>query len=455
MSHRALLVLAALLNFVSFVPAAEQRPNIVVILVDDLRWDAFRCVGHPFVKTPNIDRLAKEGATFTNCFVTTPLCSPSRASFLTGQYVHRHGVKDNRNNNELSHKLITFPRLLHDSGYVSAYVGKWHMGNDDSPRPGFDHWVSFKGQGAYLNPAINVNGKVEKRQGYITDLLNQEAVRFIKESGAKPFVLYLSHKAVHGPFTPAERHKELYSPNDVKTPPSVNDDRSGKPAITANADKGQKAPAKKRKKAPAPGRFGTMLNQLRGLMAIDEGVGEILKALRDAHRLDNTMVVFTSDNGYFWGEHGLGDKRWAYEESIRIPMFVRFPPQVKAESKIDALTLNIDLAPTILDLAGVAVPKEVQGRSLAPLFRGDANDWRKSFFAEYFVEQGFPRQPTWEAVRNDRWKYIHYPADSGWDELYDLRNDRYEMKNLVRDPQHQQQVTELKAELPRLRRARN
>ncbi|MBX6314203.1 MAG: sulfatase-like hydrolase/transferase, partial [Isosphaeraceae bacterium] len=205
------------------VTAAEApaRPNIVFILVDDLRWDALGCTGHPFAETPNIDRIAREGVNFRNAFVTTPLCSPSRASFLTGRYVHAHGVKGNGDNSALSHRLVTFPRLLHDAGYETAFIGKWHMGTDDSPRPGFDRWVSFKGQGQYNDPILNVDGEAKKVEGYMTDLLNDHAVAFLKRSHEKPFLLYLSHKAVHGPFTPAERHKDLYADRTITRPESA------------------------------------------------------------------------------------------------------------------------------------------------------------------------------------------------------------------------------------------
>src|ERR1043166_5929515 len=190
-----LLLLPALSpQFASRAAEAPTRPNIIFILVDDLRWDALGCMGHPFVKTPNIDRIATEGALFKNFFVSIPLCSPSRGSFLTGQYAHTHGVTDNGDHAALSHKLITFPRLLHDAGYETAYVGKWHMGNDDSPRPGFDRWVSFKGQGAYEDPSINVDGTASKVTGYMTDILNEHALNFVKAEHKKPFALYLAHK---------------------------------------------------------------------------------------------------------------------------------------------------------------------------------------------------------------------------------------------------------------------
>jgi N-acetylglucosamine-6-sulfatase len=194
-----------------------------------------------------------------------------------------------------------------------------------------------------------------------------------------------------------------------------------------------------------------MRQQLRCLASIDEGVGDLLKALEETKQLDNTLFVFTSDNGYFWGEHGgLGDKRWAYDESIRVPLLARYPKLIRPGTSIDGLALNIDIAPTMLELAGVAVPKEVQGRSLLPLCRGGATGWRTSFLCEYFQEPAYPQVPTWQAVRTERWKYIHYPDDAGWDELYDLKADPHELKNLIRDPSGQTMLQELKAELARL-----
>src|SRR5262245_26665304 len=278
--------LAAAVAVLAVLPAhaeEKQRPNIVFILVDDLRWDALGCTGHPFAKTPNIDRLAKEGALFRNCFVTTPLCSPSRASFLTGQYVHTHGIRDNTNRGPASHKLVTFPRLLKDSGYETAYVGKWHMGRDDSPRPGFDRWVSFKGQGVYIDPPLNIDGKEVKAKGYMTDLLNQHAVAFVRQKRSKPFAVYLAHKAVHGPFTPAERHKALYDDATFTPPASVLQaalSRQSKPALRQETKGLPDLPLSDGKVAAkdAP----TMLRQLRCLAAIDEGVGEMYKALEDA-----------------------------------------------------------------------------------------------------------------------------------------------------------------------------
>lgn len=435
--------------------APPARPNIVFILMDDLRWDALGSMGHPFVKTPNIDRIAREGALFANYFVTTPLCSPSRASLLTGQYVHTHGVTGNGNNNELSHKLVTFPRLLHGSSYETAYVGKWHMGNDDMPRPGFDRWVSFRGQGVYADPEINVDGKSGPVTGYMTDILNQHAVEFVRRARQKPFALYLAHKAVHGPFTPAERHQDWYGNDPIPRRPNCDDTLEGKPALTrevpAEAAKKQAAKKQAAKKQQAPPSGEQLIrNQLRALMAVEDGVGMIFKALEDTGQLDNTMLVFSSDNGYFWGEHKLGDKRWSYEESIRDPLLVRYPKLIKAGTKIEQDALNIDLAPTFLELGGVRPPKWMQGRSLLPLLKGGAADWRKSFLIEYFAEEQFPRTPAWQGVRTPRWKFTHYPDLQGMDELYDLQADPYEMKNLINDPAAARALSQMKDELQRL-----
>ncbi len=422
------------------------RPNIVFVLVDDLRWDALGSTGHPFVKTPNIDRLAKEGLMFRNAFVTTPLCSPSRSSFLTGQYAHKTGVLDNTNHNELSHSLQTWPRLLQQAGYATGYVGKWHMGNDDSPRPGFDRWVSFRGQGVYGDPPLNVDGKSQQHTGYITDLLSDYAVEFVKREHQKPFALYLAHKAVHEPYTPAARHKELFSDQPIKRAPSAQDPLDGKPVL-------QRAIEGQVKLGPGTGPADQLVrNQLRCLTSIDEGVGRILKALEETEQLDNTIVIFTSDNGFFWGEHGVGDKRAAYEESIRIPLLIRYPKLIKAGTQREQMVLNIDIAPTLLELAGVKIPADVQGRSLVQLFgtQGNSAKGRTAFLAEYFAERHDARIPTWQTVRTPGWKFIHYNELEGMDELYDLQTDRYEMKNLISDAKHQAQLKELQAQLAQL-----
>lgn len=448
------LALAAFVLVSLCAHAAETKPNIVFIIVDDLRWDALGITGHPFSKTPNIDRIGKEGAIFNNFFVTTPLCSPSRASFLTGQYVQTHGVKGNTDSSALSHQLMTFPRLLKNHGYTAAYVGKWHMGGDSSPRPGFDYWLCPPGQGNYDNPAVNLNGVKTNIMGYATDIFSEHAANFIRQEHKKPFVVYLSHKAVHGPFIPAERHKSLYADAKLPAPPNINDSLQGKPALTrAGADAAQPDARKKREKPKklqmTTGAVSekTALAQLRCLASIDDGVGLVLKALEETKKLDNTMVIFTSDNGYFWGEHGLGDKRWAYEESIRDPLLIRYPKLVKPGSRIDQLVLNIDIAPTLLELGGAPIPQAVEGRSILPLFKQEKVDWRKSIFGEYYFEKGFPRTPTWKAIRTAEWKLIHYPELEGMDELYNLKKDPFEMKNVIHESSAKTKLAELRAGL--------
>jgi N-acetylglucosamine-6-sulfatase len=435
--------------------ADATRPNVIFVLIDDLRWDTLGCTGHPFSKTPNIDRIAKEGVRFNNYFVSIPLCSPSRGSYLTGQYAHKHGVIDNKDHSALSHKLVTFPRLLHDAGYETAYVGKWHMGLDDSPRPGFDRWVSFRGQGEYENPMINIDGKAAKMTGYMTDILNEHAVNFVKADHRKPFVLYLAHKAVHGPFTPAERHKDLYSDQQIKPAASADDSLEGKPVLTRPIETAAKKPKTEKQKAKQAkaGRQtgGLAMSQLRALASIDDGIGQLFKALEDRRLLDSTMVIFTSDNGYFWGEHGLGDKRWAYEESIRDPLLIRYPKLIKAGSTLDPLVLNIDIAPTLLEVAGVPVPGSIQGKSLLPLFKDAKAPWRSSILTEYFQEPTANRVPTWQAARNNRWKYIQYTELKGMDELYDLQADPHEMKNLIKEASAQGALKEMQAELEHMR----
>ena len=446
-------------------PAKRSRPNIVFILVDDLRWDEIGIAGHPYVRTPNIDRIGKDGAHFRNAFATTPLCSPSRASFLTGQYANTHGITDNVDRSPASHRLMTFPLLLNRSGYETAFIGKWHMGNDDLARPGFDRWVSFKGQGTYRDPDINEDGKSVKPTGYITDILNGYALDFIKQRHDKPFLLYLSHKAIHPEvtqnndgsvnladaerFIPAKRHARLYEGKRIPHRPNYKNPPIGKPALLRKIGDLQPLGAE-----TATG-DASILGRQRSLAAIDEGVGQIVKTLKATGELDNTIVVFAGDNGYFYGEHGLSiERRLAYEESIRLPLLVRYPKAVKRGTVPVEFALNIDLAPTLLELAGVTVPANMQGRSLVPLLMGEKPKWRDSFLIEYYSDRVFPRvlQMGYKAVRNERWKYIHYLELEGMDELYDLKTDPYELKNMISDPAAALKLEEMKVQLKNLLR---
>lgn len=452
-------------------PHQQLRPNIVFILIDDLRWDELGIAGHPYLKTPNIDRIGKEGAMFRNAFLTGPLCSPSRAGYLTGQYAHTNGITDNVDRAAASHRLITFPKLLNETGYETAFIGKWHMGNDDTPRPGFDRWVSFKGQGSYLNPDINEDGKSVKPSGYITDILTSYAVDFISQRHEKPFLVYLAHKAIHPEvmqhddgsvnladaemFIPAERHRNLYAGVKIPRRPSYKRAPEGKPALQRKIGN---LPALGPNTATSD---ESILGRQRSLMAVEEGVGRILEALKDIGQLDRTVLVFASDNGYFYGEHGLSvERRLAYEESVRTPLLIRYPPMIKPGTVRHELALNIDLAPTLLNLAGLSAPGTMQGRSLAPLLKGLKElkginpAWRDSFLIEYYSDKVFPRviQMGYRSVRTTKWKYIHYLELEGMDELYDLKADPYEMKNLINHPRAAEALTKMKQELARLLR---
>ncbi len=426
---------------------AHQRPNIVFIITDDQRWDGMSCAGHPVLKTPNMDRIAREGAMFRNAFVTTPLCSPSRASFLTGQYAHRHGVIDNQaGNNERSHRLVTSPRLLHGAGYETAFIGKWHMGDDDTPRPGFDRWVGLKGQGRYYDPRLNINGKRVQEKGYVTDILTDYAVEFLRQEHKRPFCLYLGHKAVHAPFTPAQRHRHLYTTEPIPYSPAVKDTLAGKPMLQRPASAGGRGGR------PTGFPEEKIRDQMRALAAVDEGLGRVFEALEETGALDDTLLIYTSDNGYFWNEHGLRDKRAAYEDSVRIPLLMRYPRLIRPGTVIDQLVANIDIGPTVLEVGRARRRKQVQGRSLAPLWRGRMRGWRTSLLLEYEQEARYPYILSWKAVRTNGWKYIHYTQEEarGSDELYNLREDPYELKNLIRDPAARDDLERLKAELERL-----
>lgn len=438
----------------------SARPNIVFVLIDDLRWDE---VDYPFVKIPNIQRIAREGVRFQNAFVTTPLCSPSRASFLTGQYAHNHGITDNVDRSPRSHELVTFPRLLHDAGYETAFVGKWHMGVDDNARPGIDYWVSVRGQGSYLDPEFNINGTRKKISCYFTDILNQFAVDFLKQKHSRPFLLYVSHKAVHpdltqnadgslsdpsaGKFIPADRHKKLYAKDTIPHRANYGQSPKGKPALLRQI--GDLPPL-----GPTTGTDDeTIRNRLRMLSSADEGLGAILKTLKSQKQLDNTLIIFASDEGYFYGEHGLSvERRIAYEESIRIPLFMRWPKLIKPGTTIDQFALGIDIAPTLLELGGAPVSQKMDGRSLVPLLRGEKVEWRNSFLIEYYTDKVFPRVANmgYQAVRTSRWKMIHYVDLDAMDELYDLRSDPFELKNVIGMPGTQKPFERLSKEINRL-----
>jgi N-acetylglucosamine-6-sulfatase len=431
----------------------KKKPNLLVILVDDLRFDEFGAGGHPYLKTPHIDRLAHEGAMFERAFHTTPICSPNRASILTGQYASRHGVIDNVARDALSHRLPNYHLELQRLGYETAHIGKWHMGNDGKPRAGYDYWVSFDGHGRITDPRLNENGSYAQHKGYITDILNAMALQFVERSHDKPWSLFLAHKAVHpdaeqaadGTFSmngyvAAERHRDLYRDAEFPRKPnmlSAAEVVKSKPAWAEAFELKAKDFSQAQLQAIQAGSQEEIRQRSRMMAAVDEGVGALLQALERKGALDDTAILFLGDNGYFFGEHALGpERRFAYEEGIRAPLLLRYPRKAKAGRRERRLVICQDVAPTLLELAGGRPGAQVQGRSLVALLAGRA-PWRKSILIEYWAENAMPWLVgmSYKAVRTARYKYIHW-VNRGrageLDELYDLERDPYELRNLAR-----------------------
>jgi arylsulfatase A-like enzyme len=414
------------------------RPNFVFILTDDHRWDALGVVQReqgdrarfPWLQTPNLDRLAAEGVRFRNAFVVNSLCAPSRASFLTGCYGHVNGIVNNHT--PFFADRATHASLLRAAGYATGYVGKWHM-DGQRERPGFDFAASFVGQGRYFDCPFLVNGKPTPTRGWVDDVSTDYAVQFLRENAAKPFLLVVGYKTAHGPFEPPDRRKEDFAGQAFQPVPSL-----GLTALYRAGAGGEALRAKGR----------ANLGYFRCLAGMDDNVGRLLKALDELGAAEKTVLVFAGDNGYYLGEHGLGDKRSAYEESLRIPLLLRYPKLGLKGRTVDALVLNVDLAPTFLDYAGVAAPKEMQGRSWRPLLEGKAADWRRAFFYCYFFETGFAT-PTVTAVRTAAGKLVRYPGHKDWTEVYDLAADPYETRNLADDGSRADLREELEAEYER------
>jgi arylsulfatase A-like enzyme len=419
--------------------------NVIFILTDDHRYDYMGFTGKvPWLKTPNLDRLARDGAYLHNAFVTTSLCSPSRASILTGMFSHSHTIVDNQAPDPGN--LTYFPQYLQKGGYQTGFFGKWHMGDhSDEPRPGFDHWESFTGQGVYYNPTLNINGtrKSYSDSTYITDLLTEHALAWLdNRDREEPFFLYLSHKAVHAEFQPARRHKGMYSGRKIDLPPTYHQTKTGEyrdlkwPQWVAdqriswhgvdymyhgNADLNE-----------------LVVDYCETLMGVDESVGAVMEYLKSEGLDESTLIIYMGDNGFSWGEHGLIDKRHFYEESVKVPLLVRCPELFSGGLSPDQMVQNIDIAPTILAEAGIKQPDHMPGVSFIPVLTGAANaPSRNEIFYEYYWEYDFPMTPTVFGMRTEDYKYIRYHGIWDRNELYDLKNDPNEMFNLIADPSKQ------------------
>ena len=447
-----------LLTLIVSVTFAQEKPNFVFVMVDDMAPDAIFHNRFDFLHLPNVQRLADEGAVFDNMMVTTSLCSPSRASILTGTYSHIHKVRYNEIQDPESH-LEQFPQALQKVGYKTALIGKWHMAHHANPRSGFDYWLSFKGQGVYNDPELNINGEVVNEKGYITDILSDKTIDFIQDNPDDPFCVLLWHKACHAPFTPAERHKDAFPEGTLKEPESWSIDMSKNPRWRRRAlmygehykewmdSEGKDVPERiPPEKWQAKNK--TSLDMLRCLLAVDEGLGKVLDALEEEGKLDNTVIIFMADNGWFFGEQRKSDKRLAYEESIRVPFAMRYPSVLGEGERINGMVCNIDIGPTIIELAGAKTPKTMQGESFVPVMEGKAEGRTSPFFYEYFQEKYAPGIPTVLSIRTPEWKYMSFPYESAeegnFGELYDLVNDPKEMNNLINSPETAGQLKEMK-----------
>ena len=464
--------------------AKAQRPNIIFVFTDDHCIQAMSCYGSNRNKTPNMDRLAREGMLFHNCFVTNSICGPSRAVIQTGKHSHLNGFL--RNGMTFNGGQQTFPKLLRQAGYQTAVIGKWHLRSDPT---GFDHYEVLYGQGPYYNPAMKRNGQRIQHTGYTTDIITDQALEWLAEQRdkTKPFMLMYQHKAPHRNWQPGPKHLTKYDDVVLAEPDTLFDDWSGRGSaskqqamtvanhLSPNDLKfrtpGNLTPEQKKiweaaygpkneafQKANLQGRElikwkyqRYAKDYLRCIDSVDENLGRVLDYLDESELAKNTVVIYTSDQGWYLGEHGWYDKRWMYEESLRTPLLIRWPGVIKPGSENSDITSNLDFAQTFLDMAGAEDPGDMQGASLVPLLKGDSpKDWRKSFYYHYYEFPGAHSVRRHYGVRTDKYKLIHFYGLGEW-ELYDLEKDPDEMKTVYADPQYKDQVADLKQELQRLR----
>ncbi len=462
----------------------HRRPNIIFIMSDDHASHALSCYGSKINETPNLDRIAEEGMRFTNSFCTNSICGPCRAVILTGKYSHINGFKDNGAKFDGSQQ--TFPKLLQQAGYQTAMIGKWHLKTDPT---GFDYWNVLPGQGAYYNPAMIEMGERKKYTGYVTDIITDHCLNWLKERPAdKPFCLMYHHKAPHRRWEPGPDHLTMYDDTTIPEPETLFDDYSGRGRAAKEQDMSiektmtkndlKLTPMKRltpEQKAKWDAAYGPkneafekanlkgkdlvrwkyqryMKDYLRCIASVDDNVGRMLDYLDESGLAKDTVVVYTADQGFYLGDHGWFDKRFMYEESLRMPLVVRYPQEIRPGSVNKEIVLNLDFGETFLDYAGVSIPEDMQGRSLRSLLSGRTpKDWRTSTYYHYYEYPAVHSVKRHYGVRTKRYKLIHFYHDIDEWELYDLKKDPQEMRSVYDDPKYADVVKELKAELKRLR----
>ncbi len=426
---------------------AGRPPNLVLILTDDQRWDALGCTGSGRVPTPNLDRLAREGVLFQNAVVTTPKCCPSRASILTGRYPHGAGVLGNEPPEDVLEEQLTFPEVLQAAGYETAFIGKWHLPNPGGmPQKGFDRWVSFEGHGRYHGQALNVDGQRVRAQVHLADELTRYAIEWLRAGREKPFLLFLSYKNCHSPYRPPQRHKEALADLEIELPASFFDPPEELPWHVAKLRQRDKT---ENRRAQPERYLASLRDYLRLVVSVDESVGQLCEVLEQQGLFDRTLTLFLSDNGFFFGEHGLMQKGKLYEPALRVPMLARLPGEIPAGSRVSAPVLQLDVPVTLLELAGAPVPEPMRGRSLAELWRapgGSSPTWR-----EHTLHYS-PLRPNYEApqdlaLRGGGFKYMRYRTGEIEEVLFDLESDPDERVDLAGEEEHAETLAEMRRRL--------
>jgi len=464
-------LLLASLSLVCLTASAAKQPNMLFMLTDDHAVQSIGCFGTIFDQydpTPNLDKLASEGVKFVNTFVNNSICSPSRAAILTGKYSHKNGV---RTWEEFDGSQQTFPKLLQKAGYYTVLVGKWHLKSDPT---GFDEWTILPGQGEYYEPKF-LDAEHDKKNpiqkhGYVSEVITRMAEETIRNRDKnKPLAIFVHHKTVHIPFLWDERENDWLEGETLPEPSTLRDTWKGRPAIATAHNKvpniemlhkkfvdGIKQKGKKRFSDPAEKDMTTqgksvcrypyyLKSYLRTARSIDRSMGELLQVLDDEKMTDNTVVVYMSDQGFYLGEHGMSDKRWAYEESMRTPLIIKHPQGVKGAA-VESFAMNLDLAPTLLSLAGAKVPSDMQGLSLAPFLEGRTpDDWRDNVYYRYYDSKGY-NIPQHQAVRTATHKLIYFPEADRY-ELFNLKVDPVEMNNLAGKPEYRETLKKMQAKL--------